>query len=225
MMNDMPSGLKRTTQEAVEIKLWEIYLLNDRNNLYSLLSTYALDKGPRQRQEGNRDRVVFRFMKYDWDRTVEALLARHSIPFEIAGTFQTDVCQQMAKKKVYVAEDDLNILFALDIMLEDAGYDVLLSHCGSPMMETNLPAADLFILDNRMPDVNGIDVCRHLKSQSTTQHIPVIMISAVSHVKPQAVRAGVDDFLEKPFQMPELLRLVSKHIAGSKQLGVSYARH
>jgi DNA-binding response OmpR family regulator len=119
------------------------------------------------------------------------------------------------KKKVYIAEDDLNILFALNTMLEDAGYDVLISHCGSPMLKTDLPSTDLFILDNRMPDVDGIDVCRHLKSQPSTKHVPVIMISAFRNFGSQAIRAGVDEFLEKPFDMGTLLRLVAKHTANT----------
>jgi CheY-like chemotaxis protein len=215
-MNDTPSGLKNIPQEAVEIKLWEIYLLRNRHNLSTSLSRYSLDRGPLHRNE-ETERIVFRFMKYDWDKSIRQLLTDQSVPFEIVRTFTTDV-NQKTRKKVYVAEDDLNILFSLDVMLEDAGYDVMLSHCGTPMLESNLPATDVFILDNRMPDINGIDVCLHLKRQPATQHIPVIMISAFRNFRPQALRAGVDDFLEKPFQMQDLLGLVSKHTQRSTEL-------
>jgi CheY-like chemotaxis protein len=207
-----------TTQEAVEVKFLETYLLHNRNILFSTLSAYALDKGPVPVKESAKGSIAFRFMKYDWERTIGAMLASQSIPFEMTRCFRTDVFQEMARKKVYVAEDDLNILFALDTMLEDAGYEVILSHCGAPMLEAYLPQTDLFILDNRMPDVNGIDVCRHLKRQATTQYTPVIMISAIRNFKAQAIKAGVDDFLEKPFHMQELLRLVSKHTQYRRQL-------
>jgi CheY-like chemotaxis protein len=217
IMNDTPSGLKRISQDAMEVKFWEIYLLRNRNNLYSALCRYALDKGP-MRNAQETERVVFRFMKYDWDRTLVQLLTAQSVPFEILRTFKTDVFQYMTKKKVYVAEDDLNILFALEVMLEEAGYEVTLSHCGNPILENYLPATDLFILDNFMPGVNGIDVCRHLKNQSATEHIPVIMISAIRNSGPQARKAGVDEFLEKPFQMQQLLQLVAKYTQGHNQL-------
>ena len=149
-------------------------------------------------------------MKYDWGKTIQAMLSANGVPFEIVRTHKIDVVQHMMKKKIYV---DLDILFTLNHMLEGAGYDVLLSHCGNPMMERNIPATDLFILDKRMPDVDGVEVCRHLKAQPATKHIPVIMISAGRNFITQALKAGVDECLEKPFQMNDLLRLVSKYTA------------
>jgi CheY-like chemotaxis protein len=207
----------RTSQDAVEVKFWEIYLLRNRSNLSETLRKYALE-GHGLSSAKDSDRIVFRFMKYDWDRILVTLLGQQSVPYEILRAFKTDVLLGAPKKKVYVAEDDLNILFSLNVMLEEAGYDVLLSHCGNRMMEKHLPATDLFILDNRMPDVNGIEVCRHLKSQPSTQHIPVIMISAYRNFKTQAVKAGADEFIEKPFQMKELLSLISRYTQSSRQL-------
>jgi CheY-like chemotaxis protein len=212
-MNDTPSGLKSILQDAIEVKLWEIYLLRSRIDLQNRLSAYAIDKGPYRTTSQQSDQVSFRFMKFDWDRTLKFLLSEQSIPYEITSTFKVDAAGAAVKRKVYVAEDDLNILFALDTILEDAGYDVTLSHCGSPMLEKNAPITDVYILDNRMPDINGIDVCRHLKSQAATKHIPVIMISALRNCSHEALRAGVDAYLEKPFQMNELLQLVAKHTA------------
>jgi CheY-like chemotaxis protein len=218
IMNDAPSGLQRISQDAIEVKFWEAFLIRNRYNLYSNLCGYALDKGPFVNDTEELERVVFRFLKYDWDKTLMQLLIKQSVPFEILRTFKTDVFSHMTKKKVYVAEDDLNILFALEVMLEEAGYDVTLSHCGNKMLQNYLPATDLFILDNLMPDVNGIEVCRHLKSQPATEHVPVIMISALRNSGGQAKKAGADEFLEKPFQMKDLLKLVAKYTQGSRQL-------
>jgi CheY-like chemotaxis protein len=209
-MNNTPSGLARPMQEAIEIKLWEIYLITNRNHLIKTLSAYALDGGPIPDQK-NISKVCFQFLRYDWDRTVQQMLIDNAVPYEFIRRFKTDAMTYLEKKKVYVAEDDLNILFALNTMLVEAGYDVIMSHCGAAMLKRDLPAADVFILDNRMPDVNGVDVCRHLKSQPATKDIPVIMISAHRSIGAQARNAGVDDFLEKPFEMRDLLELVSKH--------------
>jgi CheY-like chemotaxis protein len=210
-MNDKPSGLKRVLNDAVEVKFWEIYLLRNRNHLYSTVRKYSLDGGYVIAKAKDSEQVTFRFMKYDWDTTIMQLVTDQYVPFEIVRVFKTDVCRDIRKKKVYIAEDDLNILFSLDVMLGEAGYDVMLSHCGSRVMENDLPGTDLFILDNRMPDVNGIDLCRHLKNQPATRHVPVIMISAFHNFKSQAAKAGADEFLEKPFSMEELLNLVSKY--------------
>jgi CheY-like chemotaxis protein len=215
--NDKPSGLKTSTQAAVEVRLWEIYLLRSRNNLNTILSGYSLDKGPLRKNPDDPERVVFRFLTYDWEKSVKNLLLHCNTPFEIVHEFQLDVFQQPAKKRIYVVEDDLHILFALNTMLEDAGYDVILSHCGAPMLQENLPATDLFILDKRMPDIDGIEVSRHLRSQKATQHTPIVMISASRNFSQQAFKAGVNDCLEKPFHMQDLLRVVAKHTDNKTQ--------
>jgi CheY-like chemotaxis protein len=210
-MNNTPSGLKRPPLDAIEIRVWEIYLLRSRINLNTTLSAYALHRKQYTGRNSESSKVAFRFLLSDWEKTISDLLVKNSIPFEKVSLCKADVEKTVQRKKVYVAEDDLNILFALNTLLEDAGYDVLLSHCGKPMLKRDLPSTDLFILDNRMPDIDGIEVCSHLKSQPLTKHIPVIMISAYRNFSLQARNAGVDDFLEKPFQMNDLLQLVAKH--------------
>jgi CheY-like chemotaxis protein len=75
----------------------------------------------------------------------------------------------------------------------------------------NLPDTNLFILDKRLPDIDGIEVCKHLRAQSATRDIPILMISASRNFGQQASKAGANDHLEKPFQMRELLDLVSKY--------------
>jgi CheY-like chemotaxis protein len=210
-MNNTPSGLQRPLFDAIEIRVWEIYLLRSRINLNTTLSAYALHRKPYTGRNCESSKVAFRFLLSDWEKTISDLLTKNSIPFEKVSVYKADIDKTVEKKKVYVAEDDLNILFALNTLLEDAGYDVLMTHCGKPMLKRDLPSTDIFILDNRMPDIDGIEVCRHLKSQPLTKHIPIIMISAYRNFSLQARNAGVDDFLEKPFQMNDLLQLVAKH--------------
>jgi CheY-like chemotaxis protein len=210
-MNTIPSGIKRPQQDAIQIKLWEIYLLRSRINLDRILSVYSIDRSELKSSDRESARISFSFLMFDWERTIKKVLTDNSIPYDVVSTYKTDIYKQMEKKKVYIAEDDLNTLFAINTMLEDAGYDVLMSHCGEPMLKDKLPTTDIFIVDNQMPDVNGLDVCRHLKAQPETKHIPVIMISALHNIGTAALKAGVDDFLEKPFQMQDLLRLVAKH--------------
>lgn len=77
---DAPAGYKDSRQEIVEIKLWEVYLLYNRRNLYNTLSTYSLDNGPVEKDHQEEGRVSFRFMTYDWERTVKQLLYDNRIP-------------------------------------------------------------------------------------------------------------------------------------------------
>ena len=79
-ITDTPAGYKESRQEIIEIKLWEVYLLYNRRNLYNTLSTYSLDNGPVEKDHQEEGRVSFRFMAYDWDRTIRQLLYDNRIP-------------------------------------------------------------------------------------------------------------------------------------------------
>jgi DNA-binding response OmpR family regulator len=117
------------------------------------------------------------------------------------------------KKKVLILEDDPDILFTLSLMLENEGYDVMQLSSGKEIMEGTAELPDLYVLDKRMPDMDGLDVCRHLRSQEDCKNIPVIIISASPKFGPQAIKAGASDFLEKPFQMKNFLSLIRKYLS------------
>jgi DNA-binding response OmpR family regulator len=116
------------------------------------------------------------------------------------------------KKKIFILEDDPDILYTLGIILEDNGYEVRQLSNGRTIMDGTCGLPDLYILDKRMPDMDGLDVCRHLRNQTESKNIPVIIISASPKFGPQALKAGANDFLEKPFQMNDLLALIRKYL-------------
>ena len=88
---DTPAGLKESRAEIVEIKLWEVYLLYNRRNLYNTLSTYSLDNGPVEKHQQEEGRVAFRFMAFDWERTIKQLLYDNRIPVIIQSNSYTAV--------------------------------------------------------------------------------------------------------------------------------------
>jgi CheY-like chemotaxis protein len=210
------NAIKTVTQKAIEVKLWGLYPFRNRHRLYDVLATYSLDGGPSENEFGEHDRISFKFLVYDWQKTIQKLLTDNNIPFVIHDYFTLQVPDYRRRQKIYIAEDDPDISMAMNILLKDAGYEVQLSPVAKPLLEDAPIVADLVILDRRMPDVDGIDVCHHLRAQDSTRDIPVIMISATRNFKQQALNAGVDDYLEKPFQMHDLLSVVSKH-ANRKQ--------
>lgn len=116
------------------------------------------------------------------------------------------------KKKIIVADDDRDIVDVLTMMLEGAGYEVKSIANGqtAQMVHDYLP--DLLLLDIWMTSVDERDVCKHLKSQKTTKHIPIIMISANQDTKQIAHDAGADDFISKPFDMDLLLEKVAEYV-------------
>lgn len=193
----------------VEIRLWGNYFLTGQNGLPATLSAFALEGRPIEHHPEDAEQQSYHFLESDWENTLKSLLTKHSIAFEVVKNL---VKEGNAKNKVYLVEDDLNILFAMNTVLEGAGYDVLLSHSAKPLMEDVLPPTDLFILDKCMGDGDGLEVYHKLRSRTATKNTPVIMTSCHRSIRAQAIAAGVDDFLLKPFELGDLLRIVSKHM-------------
>lgn len=75
-----PGGYKEASQDIVEIKLWKVYLTYSRQDLYRTLSAYSFDNGPVEKDHQEEGRVSFRFMAFDWERTVKQLLYENRIP-------------------------------------------------------------------------------------------------------------------------------------------------
>lgn len=115
------------------------------------------------------------------------------------------------KKKILVADDNKDIVIALSMMLEDAGYEVrsISNEQIVQVVENYLP--DLLLLDILMVDIDGRNICKYLKNQQLTKHIPVIMVSANRNTEKIAHEAGANDFITKPFDMDELLGKVAQY--------------
>ena len=113
------------------------------------------------------------------------------------------------KKRVLIVDDDFGVQDVFRLILEKAGYEVAVKGNGTDLLEDNYDLPHIFLLDKQISGVDGIDVCMHLKKHSNTKDIPVIMVSATPGLGPIAMNAGADDFLEKPFQIKELLFKIS----------------
>jgi DNA-binding response OmpR family regulator len=115
-------------------------------------------------------------------------------------------------KKIIIAEDNEDILFILDMILHEAGYSVEVMPEGSAIIERESDWPDLFILDKHMPVIDGLEICKYLKRKEETKDIPIIMISSYHNLKQEAAELGVDDFIEKPFNLKDLLHTVRQCI-------------
>ena len=109
---------------------------------------------------------------------------------------------------VLVVDDEAPLLRALQINLRAYGYTVLTAASGTAALKSAADTpVDLIILDLGLPDMDGIDVIRALRGWTTT---PIIVLSArhASGEKVQALDAGADDYVTKPFGLNELLARV-----------------
>lgn len=113
--------------------------------------------------------------------------------------------------KILVAEDDIQMQFAITASLQRAGYQVTVTSDGAQCLQKlDQENFDLIITDQRMPEMTGIELLSALQKREAT--IPAIMITAHGTIN-QAVEAmqhGAADFLTKPFSMEELLRVVER---------------
>ena len=116
---------------------------------------------------------------------------------------------------ILVVDDEPALLELLINILGKEGYDTVTADSGEKALEYiagNKP--DLILLDYRMPGIDGFEVCRRLKSEEATAHIPVILTSAFADVKDwvKALQLGAADYISKPFREVELLTRVKTHL-------------
>lgn len=114
-------------------------------------------------------------------------------------------------KKILIIDNEESILEALRFILNDAGYKVeICEDAVISRIKRSLP--DLILLDLRLSGKSGGDIARKLKKERLTRRIPVILISASPINARSAKEYGVDDYIQKPFDIDFLLRRVEKYI-------------
>ena len=109
---------------------------------------------------------------------------------------------------VLVIEDEHDIQDVLEYNLRAAGFDVLRATQGGQGLQLAREAhPDLVLLDLMLPDTSGMDVCRTLKSETSTRCVPVVMLTAKNDEIDRVVgfELGADDYIVKPFSVRELV--------------------
>ncbi len=111
-----------------------------------------------------------------------------------------------------VADDDPGILDAVCIMLEFEGYKVCCTANGAEILNMHSDLPDLLLLDIWMSGIDGRDICRQLKQNSSTNKVPVVLISASRDIEQSALAAGANDFLAKPFDINDLINKIEQNL-------------
>lgn len=126
----------------------------------------------------------------------------------------------MGKARLCVVEDDIDIANMLRIYFNSQGYDVDMAHRGNDALElTRHVMPHLIILDIMLPDIDGYEVCRTLRTQTRTSHIPVIFLTQKDERSDrlQGLELGADDYITKPFDIEELKLRVQNAIARAER--------
>lgn len=130
---------------------------------------------------------------------------------EMAFSESKPLATTMAKPRVLIIEDEKALTEVLSYNLQRDGYEVQVCHDGRDglrKVQTQIP--DLIILDLMLPGMDGLDVCREVRSGERTRHIPILMLTAKAEETDQIVgfSMGADDYVTKPFSVKVLLQRV-----------------
>jgi CheY-like chemotaxis protein len=120
------------------------------------------------------------------------------------------------RARILLAEDDPAVLKVTQLRLVHEGYEVIVAMDGEQAVEQASAdgAIDLILLDIKMPKLDGFQVCKRLKTNPVTRHIPIILFTASmtywQQLVDRCIDLGVNDWLKKPFDTKELIEKVAK---------------
>jgi DNA-binding response OmpR family regulator len=118
------------------------------------------------------------------------------------------------QKVILIIEDDEDTLEFLDFFLGSAGYHIIPAPSGADgLARARAESIDAVLLDRRLPDKDGVEICRQLRQHLDTQ-VPIIMMTADrgKELEATAQAAGATDFLRKPFLPDQLLKCLTAHL-------------
>ena len=119
-------------------------------------------------------------------------------------------------KKILIADDEPNIVTALEFLLARGGYEVLIARDGDEALKTLESARpDLVLLDIMMPVKSGYEICRRIRERPEWAHIKVVMLSAKGRDAEvnKGMAMGADLYVTKPFSTRELMAQIKGLLA------------
>lgn len=119
------------------------------------------------------------------------------------------------KEKILIADDMETFLKLEKMLLERSGYEIIMAKSGGEAIKkVQLERPRLVFIDLMMPDMNGDAVCRFIKSNKATRHIPVIMVTTKSDAESRSrcEQAGCDDYITKPVTQRDLFEKIKTYV-------------
>lgn len=123
----------------------------------------------------------------------------------------------MTRKEILIVEDEESLLKLQSLLLASRGYSVNGVTDGRMALDwVSRKKPDLVLLDIMIPEIDGFEVCRQLKSEETTKNIPVIMVTAKKRREDmdRSEQVGADGYITKPFKSLMLLEEIQRLLDG-----------
>lgn len=133
----------------------------------------------------------------------------------------------MSRPRLLIVEDDFDISNMLKIYFTGHNYDVEIAPRGNDALEkTRQHLPNLIVLDIMLPDIDGFEVCRILRTNTRTSHVPIIFLTQKDERsdKLQGLELGADDYITKPFDIEELKLRVQRAITRAEQQSLTDPR-
>ncbi|MCK4848885.1 MAG: response regulator [Candidatus Heimdallarchaeota archaeon] len=120
-------------------------------------------------------------------------------------------------KTIFIVEDEESSANLAKIILEQEGYGVIIASTGQEAIDSlkgfqELP--NLILLDILLPKVNGIEVCKWIRSQPRFENIPIVIFTALVQEEDriEGLKAGANEYITKPFSIDKLLDIIKEYI-------------
>lgn len=121
--------------------------------------------------------------------------------------------QKRRMEKILIIDDDIDLTTIIQMVLKEKGYHVATaSYEAQAYEQVDSFKPDLILLDVLLSGTDGRFICRQLKENETSRHIPIIIFSGHPSAQDNIWNFGADDFLSKPFRETDLLEKIQSHL-------------
>ena len=113
--------------------------------------------------------------------------------------------------KILLVDDEPDFVETVEFFLSGSNYQVFVAKNGKEALEqAEREKPDLILMDVMMPEMDGLEACRHFKNHSSLKSVPIIMLTAKGQVQDvkDAFAAGADSYVVKPFNLPDLVKRI-----------------
>ncbi|MDB5010617.1 MAG: histidine kinase [Mucilaginibacter sp.] len=114
-------------------------------------------------------------------------------------------------KRILIIEDEIETSNLLQEILRNEGYEVVTYADKNSIKGVIINRPDLVLLDNKLKDGFGHELCTEIKSNELTKYIPVILTSGYDDLEALAKQCGADAYIAKPFDLPLLIHTVKQY--------------
>ena len=121
------------------------------------------------------------------------------------------------KKTILIVDDEPDLCEILSYNLHNAGYETIVAHSGIEALKEDFNRIDLVLLDVMMPEMNGIEVARHIRTRQDVKTVPIIFLTALDSERDilHGFEVGADDYISKPFSVKELMARIKAVLSRS----------